>query len=387
MKNNNDILIVGAGPVGLTLACFLAKYGLKVNIIDKRVEALSIPKAINISHSTLRIFEKLSGDCDFLSRGMKLSELTVYWEKKRLININYKSSKDKYPYFYHLEQIYVEKYLNNLLKKYECGVNRGITLVDLQNKDNQVDVITRSKDGSYHNDTYKYVIGCDGGNSAVREQLNISCEMKDYSAYFILVDAVVTSKLISKIYYYVNKDGYLIIAPLSENKFRFIFSFPGAYPGHDNIQINITRIQHLINERALEDITLSEILWSTSARFYHKLAEQAQKENVFLAGDALHQFSPVGGTNMNHGIQDAYSLAQKLILINKYECDASLLNLYHSERMHAVKINLHNTEIITALLTRIAKLSDKEKQFLPTMKNRCFIKHGLPNLITSNTPI
>src|SRR5437016_5388119 len=99
-----DILIIGAGPTGLTLACALASQNIKCRIIDKRPSFSSIPRAINISSPTLDIFASLNLDENFWIEGIKLHELTAYWNKKRILNLNYKYIESTHPYFFHLEQ-------------------------------------------------------------------------------------------------------------------------------------------------------------------------------------------------------------------------------------------------------------------------------------------
>ncbi|MBV9576042.1 MAG: FAD-dependent monooxygenase [Gammaproteobacteria bacterium] len=127
-----DILIVGAGPSGLILACALAKNGIKFRIIDKRHSSSDIPRAININNAALAIFEKLNIDKQFWKAGLKLDELTAYWNQKRILNLNYKYIEADYPYFYHLEQSKIEQYLIDLLQKMGITVDREVSLVGLE---------------------------------------------------------------------------------------------------------------------------------------------------------------------------------------------------------------------------------------------------------------
>lgn len=381
-----NILIVGAGPTGLTLACALARKGIKCRIIDKRESSSIIPRAINISNPVLNIFENLNIGKSFWSDGLKLDELTAYWNKKRILNINYKYIETDHPYFFHLDQITVEKYLVDLLFSLNIKIEREVELINLFQKTEKVFALTKNSCGEAESDTYTYVIGCDGGNSAVRKFIGIPYQQQNYLSYFHLMDAEVEHNFREKkLHYYLCEEGYLILAPLSEQKYRMIFSFKGNYPGEERIDLNVRNFQQILDKRGQGNTYIKNKIWATSAGFYHKMAKTAKKDRVFLAGDALHQFSPVGGTNMNTGIQDAFNLAEKIIAVKNGLCNEEYLETYSVERMKVAEKILGVTSSVTNMLTRNKILPSEENKYLPMMKNRKFIKDTLPKLFSGMT--
>lgn len=378
-----DVLIVGAGPAGLTLACYLAKEGIRSRIIDKRDGSSVIPRAMNISNTTLDVFKNIGISEKFWEEGEKLDELVIYWNKKRLINIDYKFVKTPYPYFFHLEQSRVETYLNDILRQHLIQVEREVTLRDLIQNKNSVTVTLQDKTGQLEKSHYAHVIGCDGGMSTVRDLIDISCQQENYSSYFVLMDAEIENNFEhSMLHYYLNEEGYLIVVPLPDNKYRLIASFKGDYPGKDNLDLSHAFFQHILDSRGPGHLKIKNSIWTTSAGFYHKLAEDAQKGRVFLAGDALHLFSPVGGTNMNIGIQDAFSLAKKLVSVKKGINPERHLETYREERLRAVSKVKNVTSSATYLVTKAKDVGVDAQKYLPKMKNRKFIKIDLPRLFS-----
>jgi 2-polyprenyl-6-methoxyphenol hydroxylase-like FAD-dependent oxidoreductase len=381
MKSYEKILIVGGGPTGLTLACTLGKMGIASRIIDKRDTSSEIPRAINISQQTLQIFNDLGIDESFWNEGLKLYELTIYWKKRRLLNLNYKHINTEYPYFFHLEQSRLEVYLNKLLVRYGNQVERQVSIENIEQNGCEVTVQLRHQNGELEQNIFSMVIGCDGGNSRVRELIDINLQEKKYSSYFMLMDAELDHEFNQKkLHYYLNDEGYLMLVPLPENKFRIIASFNGDYPGNDKINLSKPNFQKIVSERGPGNITIKKVFWTTSAGFFHQLAEKAAVERVFIAGDALHQFSPVGGTNMNTGIQDAYNLGQKILLGIEQNIDC--LDLYEKERLSVAKTILNETANATRLLTRNGNSIREENRYLPLMKNRKFIKCLLPKMFS-----
>jgi len=381
----SEILIIGAGPTGLTLACTLAQRGIKAKIIDKRACSSQIPRAINITSPVLNILNQLDLGLDEL-KGKELSGLKVYWDKKPLLNINYRYFKPKYPFIYHLEQSTLEVYLEARLNSMGVNVERQIAIDNLINNDNGVTVTLSDKEGNLTEEMYRYVIGCDGGNSSVRNLVDIYSSYELYPCHFVLADCEVNSSYtndLNKIHYYLNDEGYLIVAPISDKKCRLIVSFTGNLINEGSNFQEDNNFKSVVSARGPEHFEINNIVWATSGNFFHRIANTASKGNVFLAGDALHQFSPVGGANMNAGIQDAYSLGLKMSASLRNEDSINSLADYSDERLVIAKKYIDVTKEMTRLLTRYSSLDNNDvSRFMPEMKNRVFIKHTLPEIFS-----
>lgn len=383
-----QILIVGAGPVGMVLACVLAQNGVKVKIVDKREYASSIPRAINITSPVLKIFEDLGIGQLILRNALKFDELKAYWNKKPLLNINYKYYKPAYPHFLHLEQLKIESYLCDHLQAQDVKIERSTSVKNIVVNPDNITVHFAKSNRKEWSENYLFVIGCDGGHSTVRELAGINCLQENYASHFVLVDGEVSHQFrdgLNQLHYYLSEDGYLILAPLPGEKYRMIASLKGRLSGDLSGKVCPNMFRKLLSERGPDHLKLKQILWSTSSNFFHRIAETAQRGRIFLAGDAIHQFSPVGGANMNVGIQDAYSLGQKIISYLRGMNTADCLKEYSSERLTVAKKYIETTAPMTHILTRTASINNHNAdRFLPLMKNRKFIKHTLPEMFSGD---
>ncbi len=384
----SQILIVGAGPTGMVLACVLAQNGIKVKIVDKREHTSSIPRAINIASPVLKIFEEIGIGQRVLMSGLKLHELKAYWNKKPILNIGYKYYKPIHPYFFHIEQSKIECYLNEQLRALGIQVQRGISVTDLAVSSSDISVHFTKVNGKEWHENYMYVIGCDGGNSTIRELAEIEFSHENYPSHFMIIDGELERQFKNQenqLHYYLCEEGYLILAPLPGKKCRMIASFKGRLSDVHSSTISLEEFQVILGERGPNRLRLNKVLWATRGNFFHRIAETARKGNIFLAGDAMHQFSPVGGANMNVGIQDAYSLGLSLVSDLRDMRLTNGLMAYSRDRLKVARQYIETTASMTHLMTRTSNGdAQDEARFLPLMRNRKFIKYTLPEMFSGD---
>lgn len=356
MKKNNlkvDALVVGAGPVGMTLSSILHHNGLKVLLIDKRKERLSTPRGIAINQATLDIFQLLKIDNIFLN-GLEIDHIDLYWKTKKLGEFNFKNSSLQRPWFFHIMQNQIENYLETHLEDKGLQIQKDFEFLNYSQKNKRV-----YSELEFENEIIQinsgFLIGCDGGNSQVRQAMCAGINQKYYGSCFLLADVLFQNQQFENTQYVFTPVGYLMIVPLPENKYRLIFSIKDdSLTGKSENEIfSLAFIEQLLQQRTPGGLRISKIIWATRAKYGHKISEKIYQGNVVLAGDALHQFSPVGGTNMNIGIQDAWTLAWRIIHIHRGS--PSLLGEYAKERKIMMKNQQYLTEWITALITRSKK--------------------------------
>ena len=217
-----DVLIVGAGPVGMVLANLLKRNGLGVIIIDKRATKPQWPRGIAINQATFDIFATLGLNA-LINSGLKVTQTDLYCNQKSIGKLNFDGQALEAPYFFHLSQNEVEKQLENELLALNLDIKREFELVDYQQNEKGMSSVIKTKNKKITIES-RFLIGCDGGNSKVREIMGCGIEQRYYGPFFVLADVLIKDFHYKNTEYIFTKDGYLMIVPLPNNQFRLIFS-------------------------------------------------------------------------------------------------------------------------------------------------------------------
>lgn len=369
--SNDQVLIVGAGPIGLTLACLLLKKGVSVDIIDKRQQDTKLLRAIAVNMKTLNIFSELNIANDLIKVGKKVKSLTVSWKNRRLFQVKFSKQEFPYDYFLHIYQPQVEESLIHCLAKYHHCVKRGYELIGLQQTSDYVRAQIKDDSGKLYSKDYRYCIGCDGGQSKVREEADIQIKSELYGSHFMLADVYLEGDYLPQnTKWYVDENGYLMVVPGPGDRYRII----GSGLEKPKQEMCLQEYQQLLIDKQITQFRIKQLEWQAIAPFGHRIAETPQNERVFLAGDAYHQFSPIGGINMNIGIEDAAMLAFKLVRVIKEKKSEYVLNEYQVERQKMVSDILHESKQRTLAITNPMQYGTIGKQYLPKMQNRKFLK-------------
>lgn len=379
---HKQVIIVGAGPVGMVLALLLNKAGINVKLVDKRDAATTLPRAIAINQATLSLFETL-GLIEIFCRGLKVPFAQLYWRNKKLKQLDFKNSETAYPYFFHIQQSIIEEILENEIRKLGISYFRSTELTEIKQTNNQV-TVTLNANGHSSQQQCDFLIGADGGQSKTRELIDSKIDVEQYGAHFMLADATFEDAFqFSSTHYHFTADGYAMLVPIANKQTRLIFSFKGMVSDKSWKKI---AIQRLLNERVIDAPTIKGLIWTTQANFGHRLSQKVVDQHVVLAGDALHQFSPVGGTNMNIGLQDAAALSETLIAAFKTpKATMNLLNGYAADRKLVMQEQQEMTQWFTALMTRTKLYPDTKRYSLDDAEQQLL---GYPtNSLTKNSQL
>jgi 2-polyprenyl-6-methoxyphenol hydroxylase-like FAD-dependent oxidoreductase len=326
LPRSTDVLIVGAGPVGLTLAAALQARGVDVVLVDKAAERANTSRAAVIHARTLEALRGIDVSDELVRRGTIVPRFTVRDRDRALLTIDFDGLPGRHPYTLMLPQDITEDVLSSRLEELGGRVHRPYGLERLSQ---DADGVTATMVGG---DTVRasYVVGADGMHSAVREQTAIGFAGDSYGQSFVLADVHLDWELDdTEVMLYLSPAGLVVAAPLPGGRHRIVATVDEApeRPDRDHIQA-------LLDARGPQKrpARVEDIVWSSRFRVHHRLADRYREGRIFLAGDAAHVHSPAGGQGMNTGIQDAVALAAGLAGVLRDGADERILEEYEAER-------------------------------------------------------
>ena len=343
----SEVLVVGAGPVGLTMAAELARHGIRCRIIDALAKPLPYCRAIGVTPRTLEIWEDMGIARQMIDRGIWLRGMRIVM--KGLPHHDMLAEPLDLPYGeLGLPQYDTEEILTRHLNQFGIAVERGISLRAIARNDQEVRVTLAHADGTQEEATFQYLVGCDGAHSAVRRQLGMTFEGDAFPYVFMLGDVHIDWDLprgiAMRAIQFVEDDApkMFIAIPLPERgRYRVSMRAPEELTtqgGTDHgIQSELPspgleHLQAVADDLVPDSPRLTDLRWSSIFRISMRLASHYQMGRCFIAGDAAHIHPPTGGQGMNTGIQDAYNLAWKMALVLKNAAPPELLDSYEAER-------------------------------------------------------
>jgi hypothetical protein len=207
-------------------------------------------------------------------------------------------------------------------------------------------------DGGTESVRCRYLVGCDGAHSVVRKHLGIEFEGAPYPAQWLLVDATIDWDFPQgELAVFTHPRGVTAYFPLSQGRGRLMFQLPDASVDDDLGAPTLDDVRRLLEQRELRARDVRDPGWISYFRLHHRLAARFRDRRVFVAGDAAHIHSPVGGQGMNIGIQDAYNLAWKLALVLRGHAGEPLLASYEPERRRVDEGVVDLTHRATTIVT------------------------------------
>jgi 2-polyprenyl-6-methoxyphenol hydroxylase-like FAD-dependent oxidoreductase len=355
MSKLTDVIIIGAGPTGLTAAIEAARHGLSVRIVDRQDARSAFSKALVAHARTLEIFHNMGLIEKVLAAGTIFKALNVYDQNKAMMRIVFEQLAWRdalYPFWLSIPQSETERCLEEKLTQLGIQVERQTELDDLEQQPDLVRLTLKHTDGSREIADAAWVVGCDGARSTVRKLLNLDFEGRAEDEMFILADVGIESDLPEDEGYNVlSSDGVMLIVPLPVPHYRrLIFHMPSLKP-HEDPEITLASLQALIDKRTYLPVKLTDLGWTSHFSVKHFVVSQHRHGRVCLAGDAAHIHSPVGGQGMNSGIQDAYNLMWKLALVQHGQAKPLLLDSYEAERHPVAKNLIKRVSIATRIIT------------------------------------
>jgi 2-polyprenyl-6-methoxyphenol hydroxylase-like FAD-dependent oxidoreductase len=348
-----DVLVVGAGPVGLTMAGELARRGVRCRIIDKAATPAATSRALAIFPRTLEIFEMMGMIGPVLGAGHQLNGVAIYNRSGQIGHIGFSNLPTRYRFAVSLPQSETERLLTEHLTGYGIVVDREKELVNLSQSSDAVQAVIRDSGGLDESFVSGWLIGCDGASSSVRHRLSLPFDGSAYPETFLLADVKIDGPFDHiHIHLFLTEEGLVGIFPFRGDRCRIIVSTPTGAESPPVGDLRLDEIQSILESRTNSGIRLTDPVWLSRFRISHRKIPDFRVGRIFLAGDSAHIHSPAGGQGMNTGIQDAMNLAWKLALVVHKKSPESLLDSYNEEREPVAKMVLS----LTDRLTRLASL-------------------------------
>jgi 2-polyprenyl-6-methoxyphenol hydroxylase-like FAD-dependent oxidoreductase len=389
---NQDILVAGAGPAGLTLALQAHDHGAAVRVVERRPEAVRPSRALILHARTLEVLRPLGVTQALLARAdiAPAADLRLGSRAVRVTFAGLALPDTAFPHLSLIRQMDVERVLAQALAGRGVEVERGTELAGIRQGPDGVRAILRAPGGTEEEVMSGFLAGCDGPASTVRAQAGLGWTGRPYPAEIVLADAELDDDLAADAAQVVaGRRGLLFAFRLGEQAtWRLLATRPATsdrlVPGSFGPPVSVAELQELVDRAGL-DARITDLVWSSRLRVQHRVAERFRRGRLFLAGDAAHAYSPATGQGMNAAIQDAANLGWKLAFAAGRAGGGPLLDSYDRERRPVAREVLAMTHlafwaeagtgpVASALRGRLAPLA---APFVPALAGSRLLAGGI----------
>jgi 2-polyprenyl-6-methoxyphenol hydroxylase-like FAD-dependent oxidoreductase len=363
-----DCLIVGAGPVGLTLACQLQQFGTSYRIIDQLESPVIQTKAAAVWSRTSEFLAQMGLFEQFKETGLACYGASFFADGKRVAQLNLDSIDSLYNYVLMIPQHTTEKILRDYLAEHDGGVEYGLQLQAVEQSQDQVSVTLESGETIVS----RWLVGCDGAHSSVRQALDLPFDGKKLKSQWIVADVQIEGlPLGDEILLFMHEEGPTGLFPLGDNHFRMVAETDDVMDTN-NLGRAEFEVERLLKARISgDDLQIHDICRAGYFSIDERQVSQYKLGRVFLAGDSAHVHSPLGGQGMNTGMQDVNNLGWKLAMVAQGKMRESLLDTYHEERHPVgewlVETTSKGTEMLTNRRPIMATFRKQAARFLSSL--------------------
>lgn len=346
--STTDILIIGAGPTGLTLALELTAQNIPFRIIDSSPTRSDKSKALVLQPRTLEyvtftfssIFSPLTSSCRLLRRhgivdrfvqkgrfnpGVRIFARKQFVFEVNLLDLGFDDTEFQSPLM--ISQAEIERELE---AAFATSVERGVQVCQLEENQGLITAEIKHSDGKSEEIKARYVVGCDGSHSFVRKTMDLPFMGAVYPQDFILADVHMTWPHPDMLSIFMGAYGFVGVFTLPNFIYRLICTRPSHLGAEEEPTIDDFR--ESLRQLVPGEVEIRDEIWITRFRLSHRCVDSYRKGRMFLAGDAAHIHSPAGGQGMNTGMQDAINLGWKLARVLREEKPDSYLDSYNEER-------------------------------------------------------
>ena len=335
--SSTDVLIVGAGPTGLALACQLIRYGVDFTIIDKKEGTTPYSKAIGVQARTLEIYEQIGLADKLIALGQVTEKVRMFAGGKVRGEAEFKALGEglsPYPYILIVEQGAHEKLLYDHIKAAGKDVEWRTELADFLQDEAGVHAQLRDVGGTEKTIDAKYLVACDGAKSLVRHKLGLEFGGSTFERMFYVADVKLKWEYPhDALQVMLMRDQLLAFFPMKgDDRYRIVGTFPEEFAKEEG-DVLYAEIEDQIKKDAALELDITDVNWFSTYKVHTRHVDRFSVGRCFLAGDSAHIHSPAGAQGMNTGIQDGYNLAWKLAWVLGGHSGPELLNTYNEERL------------------------------------------------------
>ena len=355
---STDVLVVGAGPTGLVLALWLKRSGVDVRIVDKAPGPGTTSRALAVHARTLENYRQLGLADEVVARGfeMRAANLWVRGEHAARVPLgDIGKGMSPFPFVVIYPQDKHEELLIEWLRREGVEVKRSTELVRLEERDDIVIATTKRADGAETTDEAAFVAGCDGAHSKVRELCGIGFPGGTYEHVFYVADVEIGGPVDNgEIHVGLDEADLLVIFPM-KGKHRARLIGTVRKDAEDRRDLALEDVSRQAVDRLGVEIRAAH--WFSTYRVHHRVAASFGRGRMYVAGDAAHIHSPVGGQGMNTGVGDAVNLAWKIAEVVRGRASATLLDSYEPERIRFARRLVATTDRAFTVATRRSALA------------------------------
>jgi len=330
---NPKVLIAGAGPVGLTLAVELTRFGVPVRIVEKSPHRTDKSKAIAIWSRSLELLERAELSQKLIGSGIKVIAANISTGIERVVRISLEHLDTPYSFALMIPQSDTERILEADLLARGVTVERQVELKGFSDLGSSIEATVERADGTSETILADWLVGCDGAHSTVRHALGMEFRGDTIPEEFVLADIRLAGAVQApdELATFWHEKGVVVAFPLPGGRVRLIASM-NELAAADAAEPTLAEIQAIIDERVPGGVVASDPVWIARFSINERKVDHYRSGQVFVAGDAAHIHSPAGGQGMNTGMQDAINLSWKLALVCYGTCSTGILDSYSRER-------------------------------------------------------
>ena len=311
-----DVLIIGAGPSGMTLAAALQRQGVQFRIIDKDDKPTDLTRAPVLCQRTQEILASIGIRDMWLPESDEMREESLHFYGKAAGELPVAAVNSPYPKALYAGQNVTERLLDRHLSETGCRVDYRTEAVFYQEKADAACVTIRDADGVEELVRARWVMSAEGSKSVVRHAAGLDFEGEKYLGYRIHIADVkakwTLATPVGQTFFYVEKHGYMggQRLPGHPDRFYFYILTKDEHPDDDSNELDIREAERLVRQfSGDEDATLFDPNWLNTARYRHGLADTYRKGRALLIGDTARSAPPLYGQGMNYAMRDAWNLA------------------------------------------------------------------------------